>query len=68
MGVCFVYLLSIIPGCDEFIERKIEEKGYTNCIATNTNDPLGKAIVEELGEDETLDGIVVSVNVTGQKY
>ncbi|MBC8488947.1 MAG: arsenite methyltransferase [Bacteroidetes bacterium] len=46
---------------------KILIKGSYACIDPNTKDPIGRAILNGLGEDESLEGYVVSVYVEGQK-
>lgn len=46
---------------------KITIKGSSACIDTNTKDPIGRAILDGLGEDESLEGFVVSVYVEGYK-
>lgn len=46
---------------------KITVKGTSACIEPNTKDPIARAILDGLGEDESLDGYVVSVYVDGHK-
>jgi len=46
---------------------KIVVKGSSACIDTNTKDPLGRAVLDGLGENESLDSYVVSVYVEGHK-
>ncbi|MBI5166645.1 MAG: arsenite methyltransferase [candidate division NC10 bacterium] len=46
---------------------KITVKGSSACIDPNTKDPIGRAILDSLGEDESLEGYVVSVYVEGYK-
>ena len=46
---------------------KVTVKGSSACIDTNTKDPIGMAILDSLGEDESLEGYVVSVYVEGYK-
>ncbi len=42
--------------------------GSSECISPDTKDPLGRAIfLDSLEEGETLEGIVVSINVEGHK-
>lgn len=48
-------------------EVKITIKGSSVCIDPNTKDPIGKAILDGLGESESLEGYVVSVYVEGHK-
>lgn len=48
-------------------EVKITIKGSSVCIDPNTKDPIGKAILDGLGEGESLEGYVVSVYVEGHK-
>lgn len=46
---------------------KITIKGTSACIDPNTKDPIGRAILDGLGEGESLEGCVVSVYVEGHK-
>jgi len=46
---------------------KITVKNTSSCIEPDTKDPIGRAILDGLGEGETLDGYVVSVYVEGRK-
>jgi len=46
---------------------RITVKGTSNCILPDTKDPVGKAILDGLGEGESLEGYVVSVYVEGDK-
>ncbi len=46
---------------------KITIKGSSLCINPNTKDPIGKAIIDGLGKNESLDEYVVSVYVEGHK-
>lgn len=46
---------------------KIVVKGSSACIDTNTKDPIGRAILDALGENESLASYVVSVYVEGHK-
>jgi ubiquinone/menaquinone biosynthesis C-methylase UbiE len=46
---------------------KITIKGSSACIDHNTKDPIGRAILEGLGENESLEEYVVSVYVEGYK-
>lgn len=46
---------------------KIIVKGSSACIDPNTKDPIGSAILNGLGEDESLEGYVVSVYVEGYR-
>jgi SAM-dependent methyltransferase len=46
---------------------RITVKGSSACIDPDTKDPLGRAILDGLGEDESLEGYVVSVYVDGHK-
>lgn len=48
-------------------EVKITVNGTFACIDTNTKDPIGRAILDNLGEGESLEGYVVSVYVEGYK-
>lgn len=46
---------------------KIAVKGSSSCIDSNTKDPIGKAIFDDLVESESLEGYTVSVYVEGYK-
>lgn len=46
---------------------KLTVKNVSSCIEPNTQDPLGKALLEGLEEGQTLEGCVVSVYVEGRK-
>ncbi|MBE3092342.1 MAG: arsenite methyltransferase [Chloroflexi bacterium] len=46
---------------------RITVKGSSACIDPDTKDPLGRAILDGLREDESLEGYVVSVYVDGHK-
>ena len=46
---------------------RITVKGSSACIDPDTKDPLGRAILDDLGEDESLEEYVVSVYVDGYK-
>ena len=46
---------------------KITKKGSSACIDPNTKDPIGRAILDGLGENESLEGYVISVYVEGYK-
>ena len=48
-------------------EARITIKGSSACIDTNTKDPIGRAILDGLGENESLEGYVVSIYVEGCK-
>lgn len=48
-------------------EVKITEKNVSGCVETDTQDPLGQAILEGLEEGESLEGYVVSLYVEGLK-
>ncbi|MCG8343148.1 MAG: arsenite methyltransferase [Chlorobiales bacterium] len=45
----------------------ISVKGSSACICFDTKDPIGRAILDSLGENESLDDYVVSVFVEGFK-
>lgn len=45
----------------------ISVKGTSSCISFDTKDPIGRAILDSLGEHESLDDYVVSVFVEGFK-
>lgn len=46
---------------------QITIKGTSSCISFDTKDPIGRAILDGLGKDESLDSYVVSVYVEGYK-
>ncbi len=46
---------------------EITIKETSACIDTNTKDPIGRAILDGLGDDESLEGYVVSIYVEGRK-
>lgn len=46
---------------------KVTLKGTSACVRSDTKDPLGKAMVDSLGESESLDDYVASVYVQGYK-
>jgi len=46
---------------------EITIKGASSCIDPNTKDPIARAILDGLGEGESLEGYVVSVYVEGRK-
>ncbi len=46
---------------------KVSIKGSSSCIDPNTKDPIGRAILDGLGESESLEGYVVSIYVEGHK-
>jgi arsenite methyltransferase len=48
-------------------DAKITIKGSSDCIDTDTKDPLAKATLDSLGSDESLEEYVVSVYVEGRK-
>jgi SAM-dependent methyltransferase len=48
-------------------EIKITEKNVSGCVETDTQDPLGQAILEGLDEGRSLEGYVVSLYVEGLK-
>lgn len=61
---------------DEYLEivksagfKNVEaiRKGASSCIAPDTKDPMGKAILESLGKNESLADFVVSVVIVGEK-
>ncbi|MFH1788924.1 MAG: arsenite methyltransferase [Candidatus Altiarchaeota archaeon] len=47
---------------------KITIKGTSNCVDSNTKDPIGREILDCLGDGESLDDYVVSINVEGHKH
>jgi SAM-dependent methyltransferase len=46
---------------------KITIKGTSSCIAPDTKDPIARAALDALGENESLDDYVVSVYIEGHK-
>lgn len=46
---------------------KITVKGNSACIAPDTKDPIARAALDALGENESLDDYVVSVYIEGHK-
>lgn len=46
---------------------KVTIKGSSSCITPNTNDPIGRAILDNLDENDSLDDYAVSVYVEGNK-
>jgi SAM-dependent methyltransferase len=46
---------------------KITIKGNSSCITTDTKDPIARAALDALGENESLDDYVVSVYIEGHK-
>lgn len=48
-------------------EIKITIKGSSSCIDTDTRDPIGRALLDSLGKNESLEGNVVSIYVEGHK-
>jgi len=50
-----------------FRDVRVTVKGGSACIDPNTQDPIGRAILEALGEGETVEDYVVSVSVEGAK-
>ena len=46
---------------------RLTVKGSSACIDPNTKDPIGRAILDGLGENKSLEGYVVSVYVEGYK-
>ena len=53
-----------VPGLKDV---QVTVKGSSACILPDTNDPLARAILDSLGENESLDDYVVSVYVQGHK-
>jgi SAM-dependent methyltransferase len=47
---------------------KITIKGTSSCVESDTKDPIGRTILDSLGDNESLDDYVVSVNVEGYKH
>lgn len=50
-----------------FRDVRITGKGSSACIDSDTKDPIGRAILDGLGENESLEGFIVSVYVEGYK-
>jgi len=50
-----------------FKDVKLTVKGSSSCIDTDTKDPIGRALLDGLGECESLNDYVVSINVEGRK-
>jgi len=50
-----------------FRDVRVTVKSGSACIDPHTQDPLGRAILEALGEGETVEDYVVSVSVEGVK-
>jgi len=50
-----------------FKDVYITVKGASACIDTDTKDPIGRAILDSLGEHESLNDYVVSLYVQGRK-
>jgi len=48
-------------------EVKLTIKGSSACINPNTKDPIGRAILDDLGKNKSLEGYVVSIYVKGHK-
>lgn len=48
-------------------DTRVTIKGSSACIDPHTKDPIGRAILDGLGENESLEGCVVSVYVEGYK-
>lgn len=46
---------------------KITVKGVSSCIDPDTKDPVGRAILDGLGDNESFEGYVVSVYVEGRR-
>lgn len=46
---------------------KITVKGNSSCIAPDTKDPIARAVLDDLEENESLDDYVVSVYIEGHK-
>lgn len=46
---------------------KVTIKGSSACIDPNIKDPIGRAILDGLGEGESLEGYVISIYVEGHK-
>jgi arsenite methyltransferase len=46
---------------------KIISKGASSCIEPDTKDPIGRAILDSLGENESLEGYAVSIYIEGRK-
>lgn len=50
-----------------FKNIQVSVKGNSSCISADTQDPMGKAIIEGLGAGESLDDYVASVIIEGSK-
>jgi SAM-dependent methyltransferase len=50
-----------------FKDVQVTVKGASACIDTDTKDPIGRAILDSLKEDESLNDFVVSLYVQGRK-
>ena len=50
-----------------FKDVKLTVKGSSSCIDPETKDPIGRALLDSLGECESLNDYVVSINVEGRK-
>jgi SAM-dependent methyltransferase len=50
-----------------FKDVKITAKSASSCIAVDTKDPIGRAILDHLGENVSLDEYVVSILIEGRK-
>jgi ubiquinone/menaquinone biosynthesis C-methylase UbiE len=46
---------------------KVRVKGASACVNPETKDPIGRAILDNLGKDESLEDYVISVYVEGYK-
>ncbi len=46
---------------------RVTVKGSSNCVDLDTQDPIGRAVLDGLGEDESLEGYVVSIYIEGSK-
>jgi len=66
-GAILVNEYKMIVEASGLNDVKIGVKGSSDCIDTNTKDPIGRAILNGLGENESLEGYVVSVYVEGYK-
>ncbi|MBW3003455.1 arsenite methyltransferase [Candidatus Woesearchaeota archaeon] len=47
---------------------KITIKGTSGCVDSDTKDPIGRTILDSLGDNESLEDYVVSVSVEGYKH
>lgn len=50
-----------------FKNVKVTAKGVSACIDADTKDPIGRAILDSLGKNESLEDYVVSLYVQGRK-